>query len=237
MGQDLERVWSDGIDDPRTGRPIGSGPFLVQRWERGKQLTLVRNPRYWGTHPAYLNRLVIRYCRTSCVAPTPAEVIESFRTGAVDMVYERTAENAQDLRRIRGTEVVLFRTNGWEHLTLRLRAGGHPALEDKRVRQALAYGIDRREIVQRLFGVVDSKYPVLHSAVLLTSARGYSPSWAGYTYRPDRARALLEQAGCRLGSDGIYICGQARLSLRITTSLGTPQRVAQSSSCRRSCAG
>ena len=60
-GSDLTQVWGDRIDDPRTGRPIGSGPFLVERLERGRQLVLRRNPRYWGPHPAYVERLVIRY--------------------------------------------------------------------------------------------------------------------------------------------------------------------------------
>ena len=60
-GSDLTQVWSDRIDDPRTGRPIGSGPFLVERLERGRQLVLRRNPRYWGPHPAYVERLVIRF--------------------------------------------------------------------------------------------------------------------------------------------------------------------------------
>ena len=47
-GEDLANVWTDRIDNPKTGGPIGSGPFLVERWERGRQITLVRNPRYWG---------------------------------------------------------------------------------------------------------------------------------------------------------------------------------------------
>src|SRR4029450_2819616 len=42
-GQDLEDGWGEAIDNPKTGEPIGSGPFLVKRWERGKQITLVRN--------------------------------------------------------------------------------------------------------------------------------------------------------------------------------------------------
>ena len=60
-GDDLASVWTDRIDNPKTGAPIGSGPFLVERWERGKQFTLRRNPRYWGPHPAYLDRLVVRF--------------------------------------------------------------------------------------------------------------------------------------------------------------------------------
>ena len=49
-GQEFESLWKDGIDNPRTRRPIGSGPFLLAGWQRGRQLTLVRNPRYWGPH-------------------------------------------------------------------------------------------------------------------------------------------------------------------------------------------
>ena len=48
-GSDLTQVWSDRIDDPRTGRPIGSGPFLVERLERGRQLILRPQPPLLGT--------------------------------------------------------------------------------------------------------------------------------------------------------------------------------------------
>ncbi len=37
-GEDVTKVWSDRIDNPKSGRPIGSGPFLVARWDRGRQL-------------------------------------------------------------------------------------------------------------------------------------------------------------------------------------------------------
>jgi ABC-type transport system substrate-binding protein len=62
-GQKLERLWKDDLDDPRSGTPIGSGPFLVERFERGGQLVLRRNPRYWGPHQAYLDRIVVRTWR------------------------------------------------------------------------------------------------------------------------------------------------------------------------------
>jgi ABC-type transport system substrate-binding protein len=224
-GHDLARIWADGIDDPSTGRPIGSGPFLVSGWDHGKQLTLVRNPRYWGPHTAYLDRLIIRFCQAACQAPSPTEVVETMRTGAVDFTYARDSEIVPDLRRIRSTTVRLQHTNGWEHLTLRLRAGGHPALRLKLVRQAIAYGIDRGEIARRLWGVIDPTFRPLHSAVFLGSARHYRPNWEGYAYRPGLARSLLERAGCRPGTDGIYSCGGERLSLRFYTSLGTSQRV------------
>ena len=42
-------MWKDRIDNPKTGAPIGSGPFLVERWERGKQITLRPKPPLLGT--------------------------------------------------------------------------------------------------------------------------------------------------------------------------------------------
>ena len=54
-GSDLTQVWSDRIDDPRTGRTDRKWPVPrpSPRLERGRQLVLRRNPRYWGPHPAY----------------------------------------------------------------------------------------------------------------------------------------------------------------------------------------
>jgi peptide/nickel transport system substrate-binding protein len=223
-GEELTRIWADGVDDPRIGRPIGSGPFLVGAWDRGEKITLARNPNYWGRHKAYLDRLIVRFCAAACLAPTPAEVVDSLRTGAVDVTYARDTEIVPDLRRVRGTAVRLHRSNGWEHVDFRLGSGGHAALRNKLVRQAFAYSTDRAEIVRRLWAQLDPTYRPLHSAVLLNSDRHYAPNWNGYTYRPNLARRLLERAGCRKGGDGIYACGGVRLSFRFST---LPTRVRQ----------
>ena len=222
-GESLERVWSDRIDNPKTGRPIGSGPFLVERFERGKQLTLVRNPRYWGPHVAHLDRLVIRFCQ-ACTAPPPAEVLAALRQGDVDFTLSRDTGIVPELRRISGTRVLPTPSTGWEHLDLRIGPGGHPALRSKLVRRALAYGIDRIAIVRQLFGEIDPRYRPSDSAAFLNTNRYYRSSWSGYRYRPDLARRLLEQAGCRRGGDGIYVCAGERLSLRFLTIAGTRLR-------------
>ncbi|MGH3136008.1 MAG: peptide ABC transporter substrate-binding protein [Gaiellaceae bacterium] len=223
LGEDLAGIWADGIDNPKTGGRIGSGPFLVERWERGKQLTLVRNLRYWGPHTAYLDRIVVRFCRRVCNAPPSDEVLERLRQGEVDFVYTRDAGTASELRRIGGVKVLSADTNGLEHLDVHIRSG-HPALEDKLVRRALAYGIDRVAIVRRLLGEADPKYRVSDNAIFLPNSRHYQANWARYRYRPSLARRLLEQAGCGRGSDGIYACAGRQLSLRVRTSGGQPLR-------------
>jgi peptide/nickel transport system substrate-binding protein len=114
-----------------------------------------------------------------------------------------------------------------EHLTFRVGSGGHPALQNRLVRQALAFGIDRAEIARvLLFDAPPRDRRPLDSTVFLPSERDYQPSWSGYRYSPGRARRLLEQAGCRRGSDDVYACDGQRLSLRFVTTAGRPERAA-----------
>jgi peptide/nickel transport system substrate-binding protein len=222
-GEDLRRIWTTGINNPKTGRPIGSGPFLVAKWEPGKQLTLSRNSRYWGQHVARLERVILRFCQEGCKDP-PAEALATLRSGVADIVLNREPAIVADLRRIPGISVLVTPSNGWEHLALRVGAGGHPALRQKLVRQALAYGIDRVAIARELFGNLDANYPPSDSAVFLNTSRHYKATWGSYRYRPAVARRLLAQAGCVLGQDGIYLCAGRRLSLRVRTIAGSQVR-------------
>jgi peptide/nickel transport system substrate-binding protein len=221
-GQRLARVWRDGIDDPKTGSPIGNGPFLVGEWKRGEHLTLVRNPRYWGPHVARLDRLVVRFQKGG--PPPPGQLLQALRRGDVDFAVSRDTGIVPDLRRMPGIRVSQATTNGWEHVDIRVGPGGHPALANKLVRRALAYGIDRVAIVRQLFGELDQNYPPSDSAVFQTSSEWYRPNWEGFRYRPRESRRLLEQAGCRRGGDGIYVCDGARLQLRLVTTAGSRLR-------------
>lgn len=224
-GEDLATVWSDRIDNPKTGEPIGSGPFLVERFERGNQLVLRRNPRYWGPHPAYLNRIVVRYL-------PPETAAEALREGKVDMIDPgplALQAEALDLRRrpVPGIRVLSGLGNSWEHFDIHIGAGGNPALGNRLVRQALAYGIDRVEIakaVGELTGDRNLRLEPLDSVVFLPTSRYYERNWEGYRYRPALAQRLLERAGCRRGTDGVYVCKGKKLSLRFVTASGVARR-------------
>lgn len=225
-GEDLAQVWIDGIDNPKTGKPIGSGPFLVGPWERGKQLTLVRNPNYWGPHRAYLDRIIIRY-DANAPALTGAQAADLFRTGEVDIVQRAqfSEDLASELRRLPDVTLLVKPGTIWEHFDIRVLPPGKPALERKLVRRALAYGIDRVELVRALYGDVIAQARPLDSDVFLGTSRSYKPNWSIYRYRPDLARRLLEREGCRRGADGIYSCAGVRLSLRFISRAAPERRV------------
>ena len=216
VGENLANVWSARIDNPKTGRPIGSGPFLVERWERGKELTLVRNERYWGPHAAYLDRLVI-------VFRDSGDALGQFRSGAVDVLYGIPTD-LRPLRREKGLRVVAPPSAGFDQLTFNLGRAGHPALQETSVRQAVAYGLDRVRLVRGAVGFMNATLRPLDSLLYLTQSPYYRRNWSRYAHRPAQARRLLEQAGCRRGADGVYSCAGERLSLRFVTTAGVPPR-------------
>jgi peptide/nickel transport system substrate-binding protein len=225
-GQDVMKVWRDGVDDPRTGRPIGSGPFLFSRFERGRQLTLVRNPRYWGAHLAYLDRIVQRF-----IAADSGDPLAFVRGRDVDLGFTLggpatlSADDAREIGKVPGWRTAAFPSPGMEHFAFRVGPGGHPALRLKLVRQALAFGIDRVAIAREIQQDVPaaSRRP-LDSTVFLPTEPYYRANWSGYRYDVAKARRLLEQAGCRRGSGGFYECSGERLHLRFVTSAGVPVR-------------
>jgi peptide/nickel transport system substrate-binding protein len=224
-GAAFNGVWEDDITNPRTGRAIGSGPMLLEQWERGKQITFVRNPRYWGPHSAYLDRLVLRFLPVADIEP-------AMRRGDIDMIdpgpavlsaahvaFHRHPAPGVTARRVVGAS--------YENLVIRAGRGGHPALANPLVRRALAYGVDRVEIARtigRLSGASPPGVEPIDSAVYLPNSPYYRPNWRGYRHRQTEARRLLALAGCRIGPDGIYVCAGVQMSLRFVTAAGVEAR-------------
>ena len=108
----------------------------------------------------------------------------------------------------------------YQHFAIRVDRGGHPALRNKLVRRAIAYGIDRAAIAKVQPAAAFTNVEELDSLVYLKPSPHYRPNWRMYRFRPAEARRLLERAGCRTGADGIYVCSGERMSLRFVTSAG-----------------
>ena len=250
-GQEFESLWKDGIENPRTRRAIGSGPFLLAGWQRGKQLTLVRNPRYWGPHPAYLDRVVYRFF-------PPQDTADLLRRGEIDMIDggpQVLEAQALELRRQRAPGIRVDTSLGaaWEHFAIRQGPGGHPALRKRLVRQAIAYGIDRaviaREAAALNLASAAASRP-LDSVVSLANSPYHERNWSAYRHRPARrdscssrraaaaeptASTSATATGSRLASrrlrayrDGSARSGSRRLSCgrwgsRSSLSSGRPQ--------------
>ncbi len=196
-------------------------------WSVGRQLVLRRNPRYWGPHLAYLDRIVFRFTEPAGRLRTPAPGGGRHDRSGPRLFHDRRRTSVRE-ERARGVRIITTLDSTQEHVDIQLGPRGHPALRNTLVRQALAYGIDREEHRtsaensrgdRRLGPSRSTASYLLTNKPALTSRTG-----GGTAIDRTHARRLLERAGCRRGADGIYVCAGQRLSLRFVTTAGSEPR-------------
>ena len=168
--------------------PIGTGPFKVIAND-GTRVTLAANPDYWRGAPK-LKEIDFRYI------PRDREIIDLMKAHKIDF-YENAAQALEpELHGIDGATVYLYPFTRWTDVGFNL---SRPQLKDRRVREALAYAIDRSRLIERVtHGVnfpADSDQPPFfwaHNAHVPT-----------YPFNAGMARRLLDRAGWRAGKNGL----------------------------------
>ena len=203
-----------------------AAPSSSRRWERGAA-DVVRNPRYWGPHTAYLDRLVFRFVP----AQDPAEAVAPRRDRhdrpASACAAAAGAGAPGSWRRGQGRCVP---GAAWEHLAFRVRARAvTPRSGTRLVRQAIAYGIDRAAIAREAAALdlasAAASTP-LDSAVFLTTSRYYGRTGARTaTDRPRRGGCSSRRAAAAAPTESTSATGE-RLSLRFTTTRASATRSA-----------
>ncbi len=164
--------------------------------------------------------------RQVCNAPPAGEVLESSGKAMSTSPSSVATGIASDLRRVAG--IGSSRTlDGWEHSAIRIGPGGHPALRNKLVRQALAYGIDRTAIVRSCAGS-STRSTAARQRRLPETAAATTGRTGAVRYRPARGAAAARAGGlpARRGRH-LRVRGQ-RLSLRFVTTAGIRAESARS---------
>jgi peptide/nickel transport system substrate-binding protein len=198
-------------EHPANQAPIGTGPYVWGEWQKGQHLVLKANPNYWGDGP-WIERIRIRFLQDEQVMLAALENGEIDYMGSVPVDdYPRIKESHKD--KLNFWE---FPSNGYTYIGLKQN---HSILQDKRVRQALAYGLNRKEIVDEIFKgygtVMNANLPPISWAY---REQGLNP----YSYDKAKAIALLEEAGWKtVGADGIRRNDKGeKLSFQLVTSTG-----------------
>lgn len=215
-GEDFNTVWNDGIVDPATGDPIASGPFEFGEWERGQQITVERNPTYWG-EAAPLDQITFRY-----IEETPT-LVQQIRGGEINLFDPQPQIDLIDqLESIDGVEVQTDAGPQWEHIDFNF---DNPALANQYVREAIIRGIDREALVEQLVQGVNPEAGVLQNAIFVENQDQYEPHWDIYEFDPEAAVALLEDNGCtRPDEGGTFECDGEELSFRYVSTSGNERR-------------
>jgi len=165
-----------------TSNPIGSGPFRFVSAEPDKEVILERNDAYWG-QKAHVERL-----RFTVVPDTTTRALE-LRKGSADIASNAlTSDMVLALQREPNLEVEHAPGTVLSYLAFNLR---DPVLRDVRVRQAIAYAIDRRPMIDYLWrGFAQSA-----NSILPPQSWAYNPDVPKYDYAPDKANKILDDAG------------------------------------------
>jgi peptide/nickel transport system substrate-binding protein len=190
---------------PFNQMPIGTGPFKVVKWIHGDRVELVANDAYFRGKPK-LRRIVVRDI------PDENTSVNLLRTHEIDWIFEASPELVNQLRPLQAAGTIkLDYVDAPSTYRLYMNTS-RPALRDVRVRQAIAYAIDKKLLVDRLTGGT----AVVGTADQPPFSPYYEPNVQIYTPDPQKAKALLRAAGYTFGPDGSALKNGRPLSLQVS---------------------
>jgi peptide/nickel transport system substrate-binding protein len=202
-------------NDFNTKTPVYTGPFMFKEWVKDDHLTVVANPNYFKGKP-HLASYILK------IIPDQAAGFAQLKTGDVDYSTMQPAQMA-DAKKATNFDAIAFDQFNFDFMAFNLDPAKTPLFQDKSVRQALLMAIDRKAIV-------DSQY---FGYATLANTSMPNISWAfnkdnkpTYEYDPTKAKAMLDAAGWKVGSDGVRVKDGKRFSFSVWTNAGTNVREA-----------
>ncbi len=175
----------DTMEGPNAGRSAGgTGPFILSEWVQGDHLIFKRNPNYWQSGKPYLDELQV-----SVSADAQANVLR-FEANAVDVVDSPPLIDTVRLMKDANYNVMVSK-NPSVFLSFFFNTS-QPPFDRKEVRQALAYAIDRKRIVQNVMQglTAPEALPWATSSPAFDAAKNES-----FAFDPARAKSMLAAAG------------------------------------------
>jgi peptide/nickel transport system substrate-binding protein len=201
--------------DFNTAPTVTNGAFKFVKWEKGAQVTMARNDNYWAGAP-YLDQWIYK------VLPDSVAVTNQLKTGEID-IGPVDPSSFDTLKTVSSVSLVDFPRSVFVFYAYQLDPS-KPAgqlFQQKEVRQALLYALDRQSMANAIwFG---------HASV----ANGVEPptSWAYkdkpqvlYNFDKSKAESMLDSAGWTKGADGIRAKNGLKLKFTMMTNQGNKQR-------------
>ena len=162
--------------------PVGTGPYRVQRWERGQRITLVKAESHRHAAQVRMERAVYRFLNDLEAQDN------ALRAGEIDVLFNFATQTVRRFQDNSHYQVLIGASGGKGMLALNHRS---KPLDDVRVRRAITHAIDREGFIRT---ALDGRGVVIGSHFSPTDA-GYVHLASLHPYDPARARTLLKQAG------------------------------------------
>ncbi|GHA57871.1 ABC transporter substrate-binding protein [Pontibacter akesuensis] len=190
--------------------PVGTGPFVFKLWDEGNAIVMHRNPRYWkkdaqGQQLPYLDAVQITFITDKkseflTFMQGKLDYLSGIKEGSRDLILNNDGTIQEDFKDAFTVQKVPYLNT--EYIGFQLDptnlSNPNPALKDKRVRQALSYAINKKEMIAYFrnnmgipgeSGMVPPSLPSFDAKAVV-----------GYSYNPQKAVALLQEAGYNAGN-------------------------------------
>jgi glutathione transport system substrate-binding protein len=214
--------FNNGFQTFNAAVKVSGGPFEIQSYTQGQDLVEVRNPKWWGT-PAPLDKLIFRFFADDNQIPpalqnsevngaNPAQASLQFKD-AIAAVPNLTTNIIPGLE--------------FQHMDFNQ---ANPYLAKLDVRQAIAYGTNRADMVNRIVGPITAAVKPLNNRIYMPNQPQYTDTSGGLgDFDPAKAKQLLQASGMTMGSDGYFHPSSGPqagkdLTFTISTTSGEPVR-------------
>jgi peptide/nickel transport system substrate-binding protein len=170
--------------------PVGTGPFRFKGWTEDDRITLEYNPDYYEGRP-YLDKIVVKTYSNS------DDVWTALMRGEVDCVQFIEQKDYEVIKNDPAFKAHAVAVDYYYALVYNL---DDPVLADKKIREAIAYAVDRKSLIQRVAG----GYGIECSGPFFPDSLGFNPQVKPFEYNPQEAQRLLAEAGWQdYDNDGI----------------------------------
>lgn len=205
--------------DP-TNVGLYNGPYVITEIQLGDHVTFALNPNFYGS-PAKIKKIIVK------LIPNTGTLESNLRSETIDVISSLGLALDQAIafeKKIKSENLpytVLFQPSAvYEHIDLNL---DNPFLKDVKVRKALQYAINKDDLVNALFE--GKQKPAIHNITPRDPWFTDDPSKVSiYKYNKREAERLLDEAGWKLGSDGIRAKDGKRLTFTLMTTAGNKTR-------------
>ena len=187
--------WNTGFAGP--AQTISGSWYEIQSYTANQSVVLVRNPSYWGT-PGKLDKIVFQFFSDD------TQEVPALQNNEVQLINPATVNTAitQSAAQVPNTTKVTVPGLEFEHLDFN---EADPYLAKLPVRQAIAYGTNRQEIISHTVGEVASGIVPLGNRMFVASQPQYVNDGSQYdTVNPSKAESLLSGLGFKKASDGYF---------------------------------
>jgi peptide/nickel transport system substrate-binding protein len=191
---------------------VVDGPFTIASWKPRQEVVLVRNRGYFDPDRPHLDRVVMR------IIPDQASILAQLRSGELDFTPALSPADAAQVTANPRLRLLAFPYRTWVAVAWN---DSRPLFSDPDVRRALGLALDRKAIVETIWG----KFARVSESPILSVVWAYDKALQPLPYDPAEARRILAAKGFAAGADGILRRGGKPFAFELSTNAGNQQRV------------